>query len=132
MSVARIIASAEWEQHKASISNLYLDERKCLEEVMRSMQENHGFYARSATMHTCSVSEGSSNLQQQGSVHTKVKTLGHLKEHYRRQLEICGPPHPETKYGRERKRSFYRRQASPERESEKGDVETSHRRQLSA
>lgn len=37
---------AQWEQHKATIRDLYLTQDKTLKDVISHMQETHGFRAR--------------------------------------------------------------------------------------
>lgn len=49
MAAARKIAPEEWESHKAAISTLYLTEQKALDEVIRLMVDEHGFFATSVS-----------------------------------------------------------------------------------
>ncbi|RYP06498.1 hypothetical protein DL765_009465 [Monosporascus sp. GIB2] len=41
---------AEWNNHKETMRHLYLTQQKPLKEVMRHMQETHGFHKTSATL----------------------------------------------------------------------------------
>ena len=42
---AKRIPEATWEEHRAAICRMYLDEMMRLEDVMKTMQEKHGFEA---------------------------------------------------------------------------------------
>lgn len=54
MAGSRSIAPEEWESLKAVISDLYLDQKMTLAEVMRLMEDEHGFRARSVMVSTAS------------------------------------------------------------------------------
>lgn len=47
MAGSRSIAPEEWESLKVVISDLYLNQKKTLAEVMRLMEDEHEFQARS-------------------------------------------------------------------------------------
>jgi hypothetical protein len=47
--MARKIQPADWDVHKLEIETLYLKQNQNLEQLMKSMEDNHGFSARLVT-----------------------------------------------------------------------------------
>lgn len=79
MSAARSIPPSEWETHKADISALYLAEKKTLVEVMKLMEDDHGFCARSVVTQGTAVDQILTCLQQ-GAIRAQAEAVGHRKE----------------------------------------------------
>lgn len=46
MEPAQHTTRPDWDTHKSEIMHLYIDRNKTLVEVMREMEEKHGFHAR--------------------------------------------------------------------------------------
>ena len=122
MSAARSIPPEEWEAHKADISALYLAEKKTLVEVMKLMEEDHGFCARLVVTHSTAVDQILTYLQQ-GTIRTEAEAVGHRKEPHQQQVEVCCHPDREAKVGRERYPDTSQRPTDFGQKAKKGDNE---------
>ena len=80
MEDARKIPNSDWESHKKTIEILYLTENKSLNEVMKTMEESHGFYARLVTYFTPTVNRrASSSLYRKAQYVRKLDQWGFKK-----------------------------------------------------